>query len=67
MVKLLHDCDADLNALSSKTIAVIGYGAQGRSQALSMRDSGLNVIIGIRPGASHDTGSTFYEFITIYR
>ena len=66
MVKLLHDCDADLNALSSKTIAVIGYGAQGRSQALSMRDSGLNVIIGIRPGASHDTAvSDGFEVLSV--
>ena len=51
---ILHDNDADLSVLNGKTIAVIGYGSQGRAQALCMRDSGLNVIIGIRPGTSFD-------------
>ena len=51
---ILHDNDADLSVLNGKTIAVIGYGSQGRAQALCMRDSGLNVIIGIRPGKSFD-------------
>lgn len=51
-MKILHDKDADLSVLSGKTIAVMGYGAQGRAQALCMRDSGLTVVIGIRPGKS---------------
>jgi len=51
---ILHDHDADLGVLNGKTIAVIGYGSQGRAQALCMRDSGLNVIIGVRPGKSFD-------------
>jgi len=54
MVTILHDKDADLNALRGKTLAVIGFGSQGRNQALSLRDSGVNVIVGIRPGKSHD-------------
>ncbi len=54
MVKLMHDNDADLSIMQGKTVAVIGFGAQGRSQALSMRDSGINVIIGLRPGKSWD-------------
>ena len=53
-MQILHDNDADLSVLNGKTIAVIGYGSQGRAQALCMRDSGLNVIIGIRPGKSFD-------------
>ena len=53
-MNILHDNDADLSVLNGKTIAVIGYGSQGRAQALCMRDSGLNVIIGIRPGKSFD-------------
>ena len=48
MVKILRDEDADLNALKGKTISVIGYGSQGRAQALCMKDSGVNVIIGAR-------------------
>jgi len=51
-VKLFHDKDADLGALKGKTIAVIGYGSQGHAQAQNLRDSGLSVIIGVRPGKS---------------
>ena len=50
-MRLLHDEDADLGLLSSKAIAVIGYGNQGRAQALNLRDSGLDVIIGNRADA----------------
>ena len=50
MPKIYYDKDADLNALKNKTIAIIGYGIQGRGQALNLRDSGLNVIIGQREG-----------------
>lgn len=50
MPKIYYDKDADLNVLKGKTIAIIGYGIQGRGQALNLRDSGLNVIIGQREG-----------------
>ena len=50
MAKIFYDKDADLNFIKDKTIAVIGYGIQGRGQALNLRDSGLKVIIGQRPG-----------------
>ncbi len=53
-MKLIHDQDADLNALNGKTVAVIGYGSQGSAQALCMRDSGVNVIIGSIKDASYD-------------
>jgi len=43
---IFHDADADLAALAGKTVAVIGYGNQGRSQALNIRDSGLATIVG---------------------
>ncbi len=52
MVNIYYDKDANLEILKDETIAVIGYGSQGRNQALNMRDSGLNVIIGCRPGKS---------------
>ena len=53
MVKVYYDTDVSLDPLKDKTIAVIGYGSQGHAQALNMRDSGLNVILGLRPkGAS---------------
>lgn len=52
MVKVYHDKDIDDKALKGKTVAVIGYGSQGRAQALNMKDSGVNVVIGLRPGKS---------------
>ncbi|OVE75039.1 ketol-acid reductoisomerase [archaeon D22] len=48
MVKLLHEEDANLEVLNGKTIAVIGYGAQGRAQSLCLKDSGVDVIVGVR-------------------
>jgi ketol-acid reductoisomerase len=50
MTKIYYDKDADLNQLKKRTIAIVGYGIQGRGQALNLRDSGLNVIIAQRPG-----------------
>jgi ketol-acid reductoisomerase len=44
-----RDKDASLDALKDKVIAVLGHGVQGRPQALCMRDSGLNVIVGTSP------------------
>lgn len=51
MAKIYYDKDADLNFIKDKTIAVIGYGIQGRGQGLNLRDSGLEVIIGQRAGS----------------
>jgi ketol-acid reductoisomerase len=48
MAKVYYDQDTSLAPLSDKTIGVIGYGNQGRAQALNLKDSGLNVIIGVR-------------------
>ena len=45
MAKVYYDNDADLGILKDKVIAIIGYGIQGRGQALNLRDSGLNVIV----------------------
>src|SRR5438093_1250281 len=48
MEKIYHDADVDTSILKGKTIAVIGYGIQGKAQAANIRDSGFNVIIGTR-------------------
>jgi len=53
-MKVYHDKDIDMEILKDKTIAVIGYGIQGRAQAQCMKDSGLNVIVGVRKGKSWD-------------
>ena len=50
MVKVYHDKDIDESVLKGKTVAVLGYGSQGRAQALNLRDSGVNVVVGLRPG-----------------
>jgi ketol-acid reductoisomerase len=49
-MKVYHDKDIDESVLKDKTVAVIGYGSQGRAQALNMRDSGVDVVLGLRPG-----------------
>jgi len=49
MPKVYYDKDADLGVLKKKQIAVIGYGSQGHAQAQNLKDSGLNVIIGVIP------------------
>jgi len=45
MAKVYYDQDADLNLIKNKTIAIIGYGIQGRGQAMCLRDSGCNVVV----------------------
>ena len=54
MVKIYYDADVNLEPLKNKTIAIIGYGNQGHAQAQNMRDSGLNVILGLRPDLPDD-------------
>lgn len=50
MATIYYDNDADLKHLKDKKIAVIGYGSQGHAQTQNLRDSGLDVLIGLRPG-----------------
>lgn len=50
MAKIFYDKDCHINDIKDKTIAVVGYGIQGRGQALNLRDSGLKVIVAQRPG-----------------
>jgi len=50
MAKVYYDKDADLELIKSKTIAIIGYGIQGRGQALCLRGSGCNVMVSELPG-----------------
>src|SRR5258706_65357 len=49
MAKLYYDKDADLSLLDGKTVAIIGYGSQGHAHALNLKDSGVNVIVGLPP------------------
>jgi len=52
-MKVYYEQDANLELLKGKTIAIIGYGSQGHAHAQNLRDSGLNVIIGQRPGGAN--------------
>jgi ketol-acid reductoisomerase len=50
MARIFYQQDCDLQKLSGKTVAIIGYGSQGHAHALNLRDSGCNVIVGLRQG-----------------
>jgi ketol-acid reductoisomerase len=45
-MRVLHDADAELHHLDGKTVAIVGYGNQGRAQALNLRNSGVQVLVG---------------------
>ena len=49
--KVYTDKDADLSVLKSKTLAVLGFGSQGHAHALNLKDSGMNVIVGLYEGS----------------
>ena len=50
MSKIYYQSDCDVNVLKNKTVAVIGYGSQGHAHALNLRESGVNVVIGLHEG-----------------
>src|ERR1700759_5612535 len=49
---MYYDDDADLSKLDGKTVAIIGYGSQGHAHALNLKDSGVDVVVGLRSGSS---------------
>src|SRR4051795_3713725 len=49
---MIYDKDANLNLLDGKTVAVLGYGSQGHAHALNLKDSGVEVVVGLRPDSS---------------
>src|SRR5690625_854364 len=52
VAELFYDDDADLSLIAGKKVAVIGYGSQGHAHALNLRDSGVDVRVGLREGSS---------------
>ena len=46
---MFYDDDADLTLLDGKTVAILGYGSQGHAHALNLKDSGVDVVVGLRP------------------
>ena len=55
---MIYDDDADLHQLDGKTVAIIGYGSQGHAHALNLRDSGVEVVVGLRPSSSSVAAAT---------
>ena len=49
---IFYDKDADLSKLDGKTVAILGYGSQGHAHALNLKDSGVDVVVGLRPDSS---------------
>src|ERR1700733_8135227 len=49
---MFYDDDADLHKLDGKTVAIIGYGSQGHAHALNLKDSGIDVVVGLRSGSA---------------
>src|SRR5918997_3660912 len=50
--KVYYDADANPDALKGKTIAILGFGSQGHAHALNLKESGHDVIVGLRPDSS---------------
>ena len=64
-LKIYLDKDIDLNLIKSKKIAIIGFGSQGYGQSLNLKDSGCNVVLGLRIGGNSDRKAKEYGFKTM--
>ena len=51
MAKIYYDNDCDLSLMEGKRVAVIGYGSQGHAHALNLKDSGVDVVVGLYEGS----------------
>ena len=51
MAKMYYDADADLGLIRAKKVAIIGYGSQGHAHALNLKDSGVDVVVGLHDGS----------------
>ena len=53
MIKKYYDQDCNLGLLDGKTVAILGFGSQGHAHAMNLKESGVNVVVGLRPGSRH--------------
>src|SRR6478609_10297730 len=49
---IYYDKDGDLSKLEGKTVAILGFGSQGHAHALNLKDSGVDVVVGLREGSA---------------
>ena len=64
-LKIILDKDIDKDLIKSKKIAVIGFGSQGYGQSMNLKDSGCDVVLGLRLGGQSDTKAKDYGFKTL--
>ena len=53
MINKYYDSDCNFAMLDGKTVAILGFGSQGHAHAMNLKDSGANVVVGLRPGSAH--------------
>lgn len=53
MINKYYDQDCNMSVLDGKTVAIIGFGSQGHAHAMNLNESGINVVVGLRPGSTH--------------
>ena len=53
MINKYYDQDCNLGMLDGKTVAIIGFGSQGHAHAMNLKESGVDVVVGLRPGSAH--------------
>lgn len=53
MVNMYYDADCNLSMLDGKTVAILGFGSQGHAHAMNLHDSGVDVVVGLRPTSKH--------------
>ncbi|MDO5490877.1 MAG: ketol-acid reductoisomerase [Bacillota bacterium] len=53
MIKKYYDQDSNLSMLDGKTVAIIGFGSQGHAHAMNLNESGVDIVVGLRPGSAH--------------
>ncbi|NPV89994.1 MAG: ketol-acid reductoisomerase [Firmicutes bacterium] len=63
MARMYYEEDADLKYLQGKTVAVMGFGSQGHAQAQNLRDSGVKVVVGLRPPTTEETTAEWNQVV----
>ena len=51
-MRVYYDRDCDINLIKDKKVAILGYGSQGHAHALNLKESGIDVVVGLREGSS---------------